>query len=150
MKNPQFGSHNQVYVEYLIFDLLQTFKINPWTIWLLNLTVQVSSSLQFASNWHAEKTLNSLCNCKFWIFDSCIHSTSPPASKCICGEFLSHQYRLIPWSVIIRPTLTADLHDLLHVTDHTCLHDHFWWNMYQNPLHMWLVIQTSKSWENLA
>ena len=62
MKNPQFGSHDQVYVEYLIPDLLQTFKINHWIIWLLNLTIQVSSSLQFASNWCAEKTLNSLYN----------------------------------------------------------------------------------------
>ena len=58
MKNPQFGSHDQVYAEYLIPNLLQTFEINPWTIWLLNLTVQVSSSLQFYSNRWAEKTLN--------------------------------------------------------------------------------------------
>ena len=50
MKNPQFGSHDQVYAEYLIPELLQKFRINPWTIWLLNLTAQVSSSLQFASN----------------------------------------------------------------------------------------------------
>ena len=62
MKSPQFGSHDQVYAEYLIPELLQKFRINPWTIWLLYLTAQVSSSLQFASNWRAEKTLNSLCN----------------------------------------------------------------------------------------
>ena len=64
-KNRNLVGHDQVYAEYLTPGLLQVFKINPWTILMSNLIVQVSSSLQFASNWHAEKTLNSLCNCKF-------------------------------------------------------------------------------------
>ena len=65
MKNPQFGSHDQVYAEYLIPVRLRIFEINPWSIRLLNLTAHVSSGLQFASNWRDEKALNLLCNCKF-------------------------------------------------------------------------------------
>ena len=65
MKNPQFGSHDQVYMEYLTPDRLRTLKINPWSICLLNLTTHVSSGLQFASNWRDEKALNLFCNCKF-------------------------------------------------------------------------------------
>ena len=49
-KNRNLVGHDQVYVEYLTPGLLQVFKIDPWTIWMSNLTVQVSSSLQFASN----------------------------------------------------------------------------------------------------
>ena len=74
MKNPQFGSHEQAYVEYLIPVLLQKFKIDPWTIWLSNLTIQVSSGLQFASKWRTKKALNLLCNYKFHILSRCLRS----------------------------------------------------------------------------
>ena len=150
MEKPLFSCHDQVYVEYLIPVLLQTFKIDPWTIWPSKLTIQVSSGLQFSSSWCAEKSLNLLFNYKFHILSRCLCSTSPLASWCICGELPSHQTRLVPLPVMIRWALASDYHDLLHVTNHTYLHDHFCWNTYQNHLHMWLVTQKSKSWDNLA
>ena len=79
-KTPNLVGQDQVYTKYLTPGLQQVFKINPWTIWMLNLTIQVFSRLQLASNYCAKKALNYFFNCKFHILSNCLHSTSLPAS----------------------------------------------------------------------
>ena len=114
-------------MEYFIPVQLQMLIIDPWTIWSSKLTIQMSSGLQFASSWCAEKALNLLYNCKFWILSRCLRSSVSTSFIIFNLELLSRKSCLISLTIIICHKFASSCQNscqnLPHMRLDTCLHE---------------------------